>query len=68
MMGLGTIGPRGIRSARLVPTQCCLRRTYTAPSYSVPATVDISQAEVQSAKDYCSGLLQYVLVFFHGEI
>lgn len=68
MMGLGTIGSRGIRSFRLVPTKCCLQRPFTTPSYSVPATVDISKAEVQSAKEYCSGLLQYVHVYFHAEI
>lgn len=61
-MGLGAIGSRGIRCFRRVPFLCSSPRSYTAPSYSTPAPVGISEAEVQSAKDYCSGLLQYILI------
>ena len=43
-------------------TQCLLQRPYSTPTYSTPAPIGASEAEVQSARDYCSGLLQYVSV------
>ncbi|KAM0801213.1 Squalene/phytoene synthase [Usnea florida] len=36
----------------------CLPRSYSTPTYGPPAPVAASEAEVQSAKNYCSGLLQ----------
>ncbi|KAL9076970.1 MAG: hypothetical protein Q9161_000603 [Pseudevernia consocians] len=36
----------------------CLPRVYSTQSYSTSAPTGASQAEVQSAKNYCSGLLQ----------
>ena len=37
----------------------CLPRSYSTPTYSPPAPAGASEAEVQSAKNYCSSLLQY---------
>ena len=40
-------------------TSQCLPRSYSTPTYSPPAPAGASEAEVQSAKNYCSSLLQY---------
>lgn len=45
------------RSHKQVTSQC-LPRFYSTPTYSAPAPVAASEAEVLSAKNYCSGLLQ----------
>lgn len=42
----------------LLPTRS--KRSFSAPSYSTPAPVGTSKSEIRSAKDYCTGLLQYI--------
>ena len=51
-----------LSSLRLVQvsTQLHMQRLHTAPTYSTPAPVRSSKAEVDSARNYCSGLLQYL--------
>ena len=45
-------------------TPRCIPCCYSTSSYSTPAPPGASQTEVQSAKNYCSGLLQYVTFSF----
>lgn len=52
------VATKRLRIFWVVRFQRHLERSYTAPSYSTPAPSGISEAEVRSAKEYCSGLLQ----------
>lgn len=54
------MGARPRPFLQLRSVQWSFLRYYAAPSYSTPAPVGVSLAEVRSAKEYCSGLLQYV--------
>ena len=59
-MYTGTLRSRWLFSIfELSRPQWQCQRSYTTPAYTTPSVVGVPEAEVQSAKNYCSNLLQF---------